>query len=154
MGRVPFCVTRKEPKSDRGPLPVSTLPTAVLTVIAPRPPLRGTPSCFLGAFVRRAKPGQAGSSCLGDTGPFVVAKSALFRTPKHGHPSCRFLAPPLPTKPASLGFGGDPPIKCLRCTDTAYSGRARAAGPPATTAAPNRKAGSRRCTLEQSTFKF
>ena len=38
----------------------------------------------------------------------VVAKSALFRTPKCGHPSCRSLAPPLPTKPASLGFGGDP----------------------------------------------
>ena len=42
------------------------------------------------------------------TGAFVVAKSALFRTPKCGHPSCRSLAPPLPTKPASLGFGGDP----------------------------------------------
>ena len=39
---------------------------------------------------------------------FVVAKSALFRTPKYGHPSWRSLAPPLPTEPASLGFGGDP----------------------------------------------
>ena len=38
----------------------------------------------------------------------VVAKSALFRTPKRGHPSWRSLAPPLPTEPASLGFGGDP----------------------------------------------
>ena len=42
------------------------------------------------------------------SGGLVVAKSALFRTPKHGHPSCRSLAPPLPTEPASLGFGGDP----------------------------------------------
>ena len=57
------------------------------------PRLRGTPSWFLG----QSRP--AG---------IVVAKSALFRTPKHGHPSCRFLAPPPPTEPALLGFGGDP----------------------------------------------
>ena len=48
-GRVPFCVTRKEPKSDRGLLPVSTLPTAVLTVIAPGPPVTG--ACPFGFFV-------------------------------------------------------------------------------------------------------
>ena len=40
-GRVPFWITRKEPKSDWGPLPVSTLPAAMLTVIAPRPPATG-----------------------------------------------------------------------------------------------------------------
>ena len=76
----------------------------------------------------------------------VVAKSALFRTPKYGHPSWRSLAPPPPTKPASLGFGGGPKVagpscrrgtgpcrvrnlKCLRCTHTACLGKARVAGP-------------------------
>ena len=38
----------------------------------------------------------------------VVAKSALFRTPKYGHPSWCSLAPPLPIEPATLGFGGGP----------------------------------------------
>ena len=40
-GRVPFCLPKKEPKMPWGPLPVSTLPAAVLTVIAPRPPTTG-----------------------------------------------------------------------------------------------------------------
>ena len=40
-GRVPFCVTRKEPKSDWGPLPVSAFAERALTVIAPRPPVTG-----------------------------------------------------------------------------------------------------------------
>ena len=100
-----FLNDQKVTKESLGPLPVSTLPAAVLTVIAPRPPFYG------GRPPGRWSLASGGSehktvrfSCLGDTGPFVVAKSALFRTPKCGHPSCRSLAPPLPTKPASLGF--------------------------------------------------
>ena len=75
--------------------------------LSPGPPLRGTPSCVLGQFQPAGKTKSDFPSCPGGTDPFVVAKSALFRTPKHGHPSCRSLAPPLPTKSASLGFGGD-----------------------------------------------
>ena len=48
-GRVPFCLPKKEPKMPWGPLPVSTLPAAVLTVIAPRPPVTG--ACPFGCFV-------------------------------------------------------------------------------------------------------
>ena len=40
-GRVPFWITRKEPKSDWGPLPVSAFAERALTVIAPRPPTTG-----------------------------------------------------------------------------------------------------------------
>ena len=82
VGRVPFCITRKEPKSDWGSPSMSAFAQrALIGGLPPDPLLRGT---------------------------LVVAKSAVFRTPKRGHPSCRSLAPPLPTKPASLGFGGDP----------------------------------------------
>ena len=39
----------------------------------------------------------------------VVAKSALLRfRPRAAKTALRFLAPPLPTEPASLGFGGGP----------------------------------------------
>ena len=63
-GRVPFCLPKKEPMAQAtpscpfgaihlemtwGPLPVSTLPAAVLTVIAPRPPVTG--ACPFGCFV-------------------------------------------------------------------------------------------------------
>ena len=81
-GRAPFWITRKEPKSDWGLLPVSTLPAAVLTVIAPRPPFYG------GRPPGRWALASGGSehkilhpSCLRDTGPYLVRNlnvSALY----------------------------------------------------------------------------
>ena len=38
----------------------------------------------------------------------VGAKSASFRFPLTRKTALRFFAPPLPTEPASLGFGGVP----------------------------------------------
>ena len=38
----------------------------------------------------------------------VVAKSAALGTPRHGHSALRFLAPPLPFEPTSLGFKWGP----------------------------------------------
>ena len=55
-GRVPFWVTRKEPKSDWGPLPVSAFAQRALTVIAPWTPFYGgRPPEGLVMTSRRAK---------------------------------------------------------------------------------------------------
>ena len=53
----------------------------------------------------------------------VLAKSTPLGTPRRGHPSLRFLARPLPTKPASLGFcggnkkNGGPAERLYRCAN-------------------------------------
>ena len=79
-----------------GPLPVSTLPAAVLTVIAPRPLLRGD------ALLRiwHLRPAAL------NTRPCVLLASGT-------------------QAPKALKIG-----KSLRCTDTAYPGKAVAVGPP------------------------
>ena len=77
-----FLNDQKVTKESLGPLPVSTLPAAVLTVIAPRPPFYG------GRPPGRWALASGGSehkilhpSCLRDTGPYLVRNlnvSALY----------------------------------------------------------------------------
>ena len=71
-----MCLSERSERHERiagGWLPVSAFAERALTVILPPDPrLRGTPSCFPGNFIRRAKSGQADSSCLGGTGPYKV----------------------------------------------------------------------------------
>ena len=57
-------------------------------------------------------------------GNLIVAKSAPVGTPRLGHPSFRFLAPPLPNRPASLGSVGAPEL------DEQKSGAAASAAAP------------------------
>ena len=69
------------------------------------------------------------SSCLGPLGP-SSSQSPLYS----GRPSVgiRHAAPLLllsPPNPLRWALAGTP-IKCLRCTDTAYLGKTVAAGPP------------------------
>ena len=70
VGNVTFCADRKSPKNRWGPPSMSAFAERALIGVGPQAPvLRGTPSCFLGNFIRRAKSGQADSSCLGPLGP-------------------------------------------------------------------------------------
>ena len=82
----------------------------VTTPLDPR--LRGTPSCFPGNFIRRASSSQSPlySGC-----PSVGIRHAA---------PLLLLSPPNPLRWALAGT----PIKCLRCTSTACSGKTVAAG--------------------------
>ena len=100
--------TERNQRCAKGTPSMNTSPQAgVHRRRPPGPPIYGSGSLWLGSSFRRAK-SRFVSVLLPGHRDLVVAKSAIFRTPKCGHPSCRFLAPPLPTKPASLGFGGGP----------------------------------------------
>ena len=119
---VPFCLPKKEPKMHQGASFNEHLACAGVHRRRPLDPrLRGTPSCFLGNFIRRTKLGQADSSCLGPQGP-SSSQSPLYS----GRPSVgiRHAAPLLllsSPNPLRWALAGTP-IKCLRCTSTAYSG--------------------------------
>ena len=140
-----FACPKRNQKCTKGVAPTNASPQAgVHSHHTPGPRLRGPPSCFLGNFIRRAKSEQADSSCLGPLGP-SSSQSPLYS----GRPSVgiRHIAPlllPIPSVPSGhlpliRGVGLSPPnplcwalagtpIKCLRCTSTAYSGITVAVG--------------------------
>ena len=111
-----MCLSERSERHERiagGWLPVSAFAERALTVILPPDPqLRETPSCFLGNFIRRASSSQSPlySGC-----PSVGIRHAA---------PLLLLSPPNPLRWALAGT----PIKCLRCTSTACSGKTVAAG--------------------------
>ena len=108
-----FACPKRNKKCTKGVAPTNASPQAgVHSHHTPGPRLRGTPSCFLGNFIRRASSSQSPlySGC-----PSVGIRHAA---------PLLLLSPPNPLRWALAGT----PIKCLRCTSTACSGKTVAAG--------------------------
>ena len=127
-GRCYFLCGQKVTKEPLGDGFGEHLPAVVLTGAFPPNPLFTGDACLWAGYSRPAgKTRSDCSSCLGPLGP-SSSQSALYS----GRPSVgiRHVAPLLllsPPNPLRWALAG-PPIKCPRCTGTAYSGITVAAG--------------------------
>ena len=125
-----FLNDQKVTKESLGPLPVSTLPAAVLTVIAPRPLATGDALLRIW-HLRPAAPNTRPCVFLasGTQAPSSSQSPLYSGRPsvgiRHAAP-LRLLSPPNPLRWALAGTL----IKYLRCTDTAWLDITVAAGLP------------------------